>query len=321
MEEKLETLKFKNNDEIPMLGLGTWKSTKGEVYNAVREAINIGYKHFDCAWIYENESEIGYALSDAIKNGNVKMEDLWITSKLWNNRHGKENVKKGIEDSLGSLKLDYLDLYLIHWSVALKPDVIFPQKPEDFFSLNEKPLAETWGGMEKCVEEGLTKHIGVSNFSVKKLKELISNSTIKPEMNQIELHPLLQQKEMLEFCKSENIHLTAYSPLGSLDRNPDFKADDEPNLLENSKILKIAERNNCTSAQVLIKWAMQRGTAVIPKSTNPGRLKQNFKAQSIELSVKDMNDIAQLDKHYRFIKGGFWAMEGSPYTIENLWDE
>ena len=317
----METLKFKNNDEMPMLGLGTWKSAKGEVYKAVREAINIGYKHFDCAWIYENESEIGDALNDAIKNGDVKREELWITSKLWNNRHGKENVKTGIKDSLNSLNLDYLDLYLIHWSVALKPDVIFPQKPDDFYSLEEKPLTATWSGMEKCVEDGLAKHIGVSNFSVKKLKELITNSGIQPEMNQIELHPLLQQKKMLDFCKAKNIHLTAYSPLGSMDRIQDFKAADEPNLLENSVIKNIAENNKCMPAQVLIKWAIQRGTSVIPKSTNSERLKQNFEAQKINLSVNDMNKIAGLDKHYRFIKGGFWALEGSPYTLANLWDE
>ncbi len=319
MEEKLETLKFKNNDEIPMLGLGTWKSTKGEVYKAVREAINIGYKHFDCAWIYENESEIGDALSDAIKNGDVKREDLWITSKLWNNRHGKENVKKGIEDSLGSLKLDYLDLYLIHWSVALKPDVIFPQKPEDFFSHEEKPLIETWSGMENCAEEGLSKHIGVSNFSMQNLKKLVENCSIKPEMNQVELHPLLQQNELMKFCKNERIHLTAYSPLGSMDRNPNFKAEDEPNLFENSVIKTIAEKNKCTPAQILIRWAIKRGTAVIPKSTNPERLKQNFHAQNINLSANDMNEIAKLDKNYRFINGGFWAMEGSPYSLEDIW--
>ena len=317
----METLIFKNNDEMPMLGLGTWKSSKGEVYKAVREAINIGYKHFDCAWIYENESEIGDALNDAIKNGDVKREELWITSKLWNNRHGKENVRTGIKDSLNSLNLDYLDLYLIHWSVALKPDVIFPQKPDDFYSLEEKPLTATWSGMEKCVEDGLAKHIGVSNFSVKKLKELITNSGIQPEMNQIELPPLLQQKKMLDFCKAKNIHLTAYSPLGSMDRIQDFKAADEPNLLENSVIKNIAENNKCMPAQVLIKWAIQRGTSVIPKSTNPERLKQNFEAQKINLSVNDMNKIAGLDKHYRFIKGGFWALEGSAYTLANLWDE
>jgi alcohol dehydrogenase (NADP+) len=315
----LEKLKFKNNDEMPMLGLGTWKSAIGEVYKAVREAINIGYRHFDCAWIYENESEIGEAISDAIKNGDVKREDLWITSKLWNNRHGKENVRVGIEDSLNSLKLDYLDLYLIHWSVALKPDVTFPQKPNDFYSLKERPLTETWSGMEKCVDDGLSKHIGVSNFSISNLKELIENSSKKPEMNQVELHPLLQQHDLLDFCKSENIHMTAYSPLGSMDRNPSFKAEDEPNLFENSVIKTIAEKNNCTSAQVLIKWAIQRGTAVIPKSTNPERLKQNYDAQNIVLSADDMNELSSLDKEYRFINGGFWAMEGSPYSLKDIW--
>lgn len=315
----MKELKFKNNDAMPILGLGTWKSSEGEVYKAVRDAIKIGYRHIDCAWAYENESEIGEALTDAISEGEVNRSELWITSKLWNNLHGQENVKTGIKKSLKDLQLDYLDLYLIHWPVPLKPDAVFAQKADDFFSLDEKPIADTWKGMEICVEEGLAKHIGVSNFSIPKLKKLAAESNIKPEMNQIELHPLLQQNSMLEYCKSENIHLTAYSPLGSMDRIPAFKADDEINLLENSVIVKIADKNKCSPAQVLIKWAIQRGTSVIPKSANTERIKQNFDAQKINLSEEDMKEIALLDRNYRYISGSFWTFEGSPHTQENLW--
>ena len=213
----MQTLEFKNNDQMPILGLGTWKAEPGVVGNAVREAIRIGYRHIDCAAIYGNEAEIGIALEGAIQEGLVTREELWVTSKLWNNAHAKEGVPIALKKTLADLRLDYLNLYLIHWPVATKPDVVFPRKADDFFSLAEMPLSETWAGMEDCVERGLVKHIGVSNFSINKIEEL-SNSKTRPEVNQIELHPYLQQDDMLSYCSTTNIHLTAYSPLGSIDR-------------------------------------------------------------------------------------------------------
>ena len=317
----MRTLQFKNNDIMPNLGLGTWKSAPGEVFNAVVEAIKVGYRHIDCAYIYENESEIGNALQKVIKDGIVKREELWITSKLWNNSHKTEQVLPAIQKTLKDLQLDYLDLYLIHWPIAFKADVTFPDGGKDFISLDEIPIIDTWKGMEGVQQKGLAKHIGVSNFSIKKLKDLLPKATIKPEVNQLELHPLLQQNDMLEFCNQENIYLTAYSPLGSIDRNPAFKADNEPNLFEHPVLVEIAKKHNCSSAQVLIRWAMQRGTAVIPKSVNPGRIKQNFETYNIELSDEAMTKIGALDKHFRFLDGGIWAQPGSSYTIANLWDE
>lgn len=313
--------KFKNNDKMPMLGLGTWKSASGDVYGAVREAIKAGYRHIDCAFIYENEAEIGLALKDAISDGDVTRQELWITSKLWNNRHGKDNVIPALKKTLEDLQLDYLDLYLIHWPVPLKPEVGFPMSPKHYFSLDEMPISETWKGMELAVEQGLTKHIGVSNFSIKKLKDLMANCKLKPEVNQIELQPYLQQNAMLEFCKKENIMLTAYSPLGSKDRAPGMKAKDEPDLLADPVILEIAKGIDAAPAQVLIAWAINRGTSVIPKSVNTARIKQNLQASNIELSTDDMAKISKLDRHYRFVNGRFWAMAGSGYTYENLWDE
>ena len=315
----MKKLTFQNGDTLPMLGLGTWKSKPGEVYHAVREAIRIGYRHIDCAAVYANEAEIGQALEDTMQEGEVKREELWITSKLWNTAHRRQQVRPALEKTLHDLRLDYLDLYLAHWPVALKEHAPFPYRAEDLISLDEIPMTETWEGMEECLTSGLTRHIGVSNFSISKLKALKYSAVYAPEMNQIELQPLLQQNDMLDFCKKEGIHLTAYSPLGSRDRSAFFKDPNEPDLFENPVIKKVAAQNHCTPAQILIAWALQRGTAVIPKSVNPERIRQNFDAANILLSSSDMDELGRLDKHFRFITGGFWTQKGSPYTMESLW--
>lgn len=316
----MKTLQYANNDVMPALGLGTWKSKPGEVYNAVREAIRLGYRHIDCAPVYMNEPEIGKALSDAFAAGDVTRKELWITSKLWNNSHRKEQVIPALHKTLNDLQIDYLDLYLIHWPVVIKDGLVFPETGADLVSLDDTPLEETWEGMQECQQLGLAKHIGVSNFSVAKLKGL-AHAKQKPEMNQVELHPLLQQNDLLDYCNQEGILVTAYSPLGSPDRIPDMKADDEPNLFVNPVIAEIAETYGVAPAQVLIQWAMARGTAVIPKSVNPERLKQNLEAGDIELSAAEMDKIAGLDRHYRYVKGQFWAVGDSPYTVGGLWDE
>ena len=317
----MKSLQFKNGDKMPILGLGTWKSEPGEVYQAVREAIIIGYRHFDCAFIYMNEKEIGKSLNDAINEGDVTREALWITSKLWNNEHEATAVVPALQKRLDDLRLEYLDLYLMHWPVATKSEVVFAGKGDEFLSLDQAPISDTWKALESCMEKGQTKHIGVSNFSIKKLKDLSSKCQIKPEVNQIELHPLLHQKDMLAYCKTENINLTAYSPLGSRDRTPQMKAANEPNLFENTLVMTMAEKYNCTPAQFLIAWAINRGTSVIPKSTNADRLKLNFEAAEIAISSEDMSEMESLDKHFRYVTGGFFEMPDSPYTVENLWDE
>jgi alcohol dehydrogenase (NADP+) len=317
----MDTLSFDNGDEMPILGLGTWKSDPGEVYDAVMVALEAGYRHVDCAPIYGNEPEVGNALSDAVSAGVADRDDLWVTSKLWNDCHDPEHVRPALERTLDDLQLNTLDLYLIHWPVALQHGVDFPEQPDDFIPLQELPLAETWAAMEELKREGLVRHIGVSNFSVEKIQSLIDATGVPPEMNQIEMHPYLQQPNMLDFAEEENIHLTAYSPLGSQDRPEEVKADDEPNLFEDPTIQNIAEKHGASEAQVLISWAIHRGTAVIPKSVTPAHIKDNLAAAELSLTEEDMQAIAELDRHRRYLDGSIWTFDGSPYSTSTLWDE
>jgi alcohol dehydrogenase (NADP+) len=317
----MKTIQFENGDQMPIFGLGTWKSTPGEVYTAVKDALRLGYRHIDCASLYGNEAEVGQALTESINEGIVSRDQLWLTSKLWNNAHAPENVQLSLEKTLSDLQIESIDLYLIHWPVVLREEVLFHESAIDLIALDTLPISKTWQTLEAMVDKGLCRHIGVSNFSIVKLRKLLETARLMPEMNQIELHPYLQQPTMLEFCSSNSIHITAYAPLGSADRPSRLKVEGEPVLLENPTISRIAEHHNVTPAQVLISWAIHRQTVVIPKSVNSERLRQNLNAGEVSLTQEDMQEIAGLDRNRRYISGDFWVVEGGPYTIANLWDE
>ena len=317
----MQTITFDNGDELPMLGLGTWKSAPGDVYEAVKYALDGGYRHLDCAPIYGNEPEVGRALSESVEEGVVNRDDVWITSKLWNDAHRPEHVRPALESTLDDLQIDTLDLYLIHWPVALTHGTDMPSSPDDFVSLDKVPLSETWAAMEDLADDGLVRHIGVSNFNVPKLRRLFDDADRLPEMNQLEMHPYLQQQDMMTFAREQDLPLTAYSPLGSKDRPEGMKAEGEPLLLEDPTIHEIADRHDATPGQVLISWALHRDTVVIPKSVTPSHIDENLAAADLSLTEADMDAIAELERGRRYVSGEGWTMEGSPYTLDGIWNE
>lgn len=291
----MKTLTLNTGAQMPAMGLGTFLSAPGTVYQAVRWAIKLGYKHIDCASIYGNETEIGQALHDAFVEGDAKREELFITSKLWNDSHKIDDVRPTLSKTLKDLQLEYVDLYLMHWPVAQAKGTEMPEKDEDWIPLSEIPLWETWSEMEKLYNDGLAKAIGVSNFTAEKLEQLIEKTQVAPAVNQVECHPLLNQRELLEICRKNNIVVTAYSPLGA-ERS-------DGSLLKNEVIAEIAARNQITPAQVLLSWNIARGLVVIPKSVHEDRLRENYASLAVELDKADIEKIDSLNENRRFFDG------------------
>merc|ERR1712048_281260 len=287
---------------MPIFGLGTWNSPKGQVKAAVEWAIDAGYRHIDCAHCYKNEEEVGEAIANKIKQGVVQRSDLWITSKLWNTNHLPENVEKGLNTTLKHLGLDYLDLYLIHWPTAFKYvsesyDDLMPGgfDIEKLETDDSADYVDTWKKLEEIYEKGdKLKNIGVSNFNEFQLNRILDNCKIVPQINQIEIHGYFPQNNLVNFCKSKNIQLTAYSPLSSPGRPAFLKDDSHPVLIQEPKVLEIAKSHDKSAAQILLRWIVQRGIVVIPKSVTKSRIEENFDIFGFSLSQDEMDAISGL---------------------------
>ncbi|WP_312287576.1 aldo/keto reductase [Chryseobacterium gleum] len=251
-----------NGVDIPALGFGVWQmDDQKECENAVIKAIQTGYRMIDTAAIYQNETAVGAA----VKNSGVDRDELFITSKVWVQDHGYEKAKRAFQRTLDRLQMDYLDMYLIHWPYG------------DFLG--------TWKALEELYQEGKIKAIGVCNFTVEKLEELKANSTVLPVINQIELHPVFQQKELQVYDRENNIITQPWSPLGN----------GNANLLSNPDLKAIAEKYGKTVAQVILRWHLQEGFVVIPKSVTPSRIEENFNVFNFELTEDEMNVVRSLD--------------------------
>jgi alcohol dehydrogenase (NADP+) len=312
----MPTVSLRDGSKMPAIGLGTWKSSPGEVYRAVRDALEVGYRHVDCAAIYQNEAEVGRALRESFAAGVVKREELWITSKLWNDSHLPEHVGPALEQTLRDLGLDHLDLYLVHWPIAFRHGVVFPSKAEEYLTLSDAPLEKTWEAMLEQKRAGRAKNVGVSNMGPERLA-LLTKVGEAPAADQVECHPLLAQNELVAYSKEHGVAFTSYSPLGSPDRQT--KKADEPSLLEHPTIRAVADRHGKSTAQILLAWHVARGLSVIPKSVNRARMEQNLAAAEIALDAQDQADIAAMDQGYRYIDGSFFCRAGSPYQVDGIW--
>jgi len=310
--------------KIPAIGLGTFGSDRfsGEaIAQAVVGAAEVGYRHFDCAAVYGNEQLIGESIQ-VIMQGGIRREELWITSKLWNDKHAEQDVIPACMQSLEDLGLDYLDLYLIHWPF---PNYHAPGVDVTSRDANAQPYIhenymKTWRQMEKLVEMGLVRHIGTSNMTIPKLKLLLRDARIRPACNQMELHPHFQQPELFNFCIEHELVPIGFSPIGSPNRPQRDRSHDDTAAIEDPVIAKIAKRLGVHPAVVCVKWAIQRGQVPIPFSVKREQYLANLRCAVTEpLTDDEMRDIARIDRNCRLIKGQvFLWKEGQPW--EDLWD-
>ena len=309
---------------MPAIGLGTFGSdhvSASQVAECVKAAARFGYRHFDCASVYGNEDHIGQALAEVMGSG-VAREDLWITSKVWNDKHAEEDVIASCEKSLADLHLGYLDLYLVHWPFPNfhPPGCDVTARSKDAMPYVHASYMKTWRSMEKLVERGLVRHIGTSNMTIPKLKRVLEDARIRPAVNEMELHPHFQQPELFEFVRSNHIEPVGYSPLGSPHRPERDRTAEDTSPTDDTVILRIADRHAVHPAVVCLKWAVQRGQTPIPFSANPRNIFNNLLGVTADpLTEEEMREIGGLDRNCRLIKGQvFLWKEGQSW--EALWD-
>lgn len=265
----------------------------------MKDAIDIGYRHIDCAYIYGNEKEVGEAISAKIKEGIVTRQELFVTSKLWNTFHRPDLVEGILKKTLENLQIQYLDLYLIHWPLAYKEESdLFPKDENEKIIFSNVDYVDTYKAMEPLVQKGLVKSIGLSNFNKKQIERVLAACNIAPVNNQVECHPYLNQSKLISFCKEKNIAVTAYSPLGSPDRP--WAKPDEPQLMEDPQLKKLAEKYKKSVAQVLLRYQIQRGVVTIPKSVTKSRIAENINIFDFELSPEDVTYIDTFNRNGRF---------------------
>ncbi|XP_012783399.2 prostaglandin-E(2) 9-reductase-like isoform X1 [Ochotona princeps] len=269
---------------------------------ATKIALDAGFRHIDCAYIYKNEEEVGQAIRSKIADGTVKREDIFYTSKLAPVFHRPELVQPSLEESLKKLQLDYVDLYIIHFPAALKPGGdIFPIDEHGKLIFDMVNLCDTWEAMEKCKDAGLAKSIGVSNFNRRQLEMILNKPGLKykPVCNQVECHPYLNQSKLLNFCKSKDIVVVAYSALGS-HRDPKWVDQSSPVLLDDPVICSLAKKHKRTPAQIALRYQLQRGVVVLAKSFNEKRIKENIQVFDFQLSSEDMKALDGLNRNFRY---------------------
>lgn len=310
MSKSLETLSTYDGGQFPTVGLGTWKIPDEVLPTLIPAAVEIGYRHFDCACDYGNEPAVGEGIRSAVSSGAVTREDLWITSKLWNTYHEPKHVRAACERSLRDLGLDELDLYLIHFPVTLAyvpfeerypPGWFFdPEAENPSMKPIDVPYADTWGAMEELVDAGLVKRIGVCNLGTAMLRDVKSYARIQPAVNQVEMHPYLTQENLLRYCQEAGIAVTAFSPFGASSYVPLSMADANESLFDDPVIQEIGAAHGKTVGQIALRWGVQRGTVTIPKTQTVAHLQENLDIYGFALSDDEMLTIDQMNRDRRF---------------------
>lgn len=315
---------FYNGSQIPVVGLGTFGSDNygpEQVATAVKQAIALGYRHLDCASIYGNEKEIGAALKEVFAAGIVTRQELWITSKVWNNMHN--DVIGSCQRSMADLGVDYLDLYLVHWPFPnhhATGVTVDSRDPHAVPYIHENYL-KTWRKMEKLVEMGLVRNIGTSNMTIAKMQLLLRDCRIKPVVNEMEMHPHFQQPELFDYLESNDIRAIGFCPIGSPGRPERDKTPEDTIPMEDPIILDIADKHGIHPALVCVKWAAQNGQIPIPFSVKPEKFMANLRCVTEDpLTVEEMAAIKTINKRNRFIKGQVFTWV-TANDWHDLWDE